>query len=46
LCLLEPELETRVWAYLGGVAQAHHLTALQVGGVEAHLHVLVLAPLT
>ncbi|HEY7913877.1 MAG TPA: IS200/IS605 family transposase [Blastocatellia bacterium] len=40
------EIEQRVWAYIGGVARAHKMTALQVGGVEDHIHVLVTAPAT
>jgi putative transposase len=41
---IKPEIESRVWAYIGGVARAHKMTALQVGGVEDHIHVLVMAP--
>ncbi len=37
-------IEQRVWAYLGGVARKHRMTALQVGGVEDHVHALVIAP--
>ena len=44
--LLHPEIEDRVWAFLGGVARKHRMTALQVGGVEDHIHALVLAPPT
>lgn len=36
--------EQRLWAYLGGVARKHRMTALQVGGVEDHIHVVVTAP--
>ena len=43
---ISPEIEHRVWAYLGGVARKHHMTALQVGGVEDHVHALVIAPPT
>jgi putative transposase len=43
---IKPEIETRVWAYIGGVARKHSLTALQVGGVEDHIHALVMAPPT
>ena len=39
-----PDIEQRVWAYIGGVARQHNMTALQVGGIEDHIHVLVLAP--
>ena len=38
-----PEIENRVWSYIGGIARTHNLTAIQVGGVEDHVHVLVLA---
>jgi len=27
-------IEERVWAYIGGVARAHKMTAIQVGGIE------------
>jgi REP element-mobilizing transposase RayT len=43
---IQPEIEARVWAYIGGVARAHKLTALQVGGIEDHIHALVMAPAT
>ena len=40
------EIEQRVWAYIGGIARKHKMTALQVGGVEDHIHALVMAPPT
>jgi REP element-mobilizing transposase RayT len=40
------EIQQRVWAYIGGVARTHKMTALQVGGVEDHIHALVTAPAT
>ena len=43
---IKPEHEGRVWAYIGGVARRHGVTALQVGGVEDHVHALVMAPPT
>ncbi len=30
---LAPDIERRLWPYIGGVARAHKMTALQVGGV-------------
>jgi REP element-mobilizing transposase RayT len=33
-----------VWAYIGGIARAHKMTALQIGGVEDHIHAVVVAP--
>ena len=41
---IAPEIENRVWAYLGGIARHHKMTALQVGGIEDHVHALVMAP--
>jgi len=43
---LTPSIEQRVWAYLGGVARKHKLTALQIGGCDDHIHALVMAPPT
>jgi putative transposase len=40
--LINQEIENRVWAYIGGIARKHELTALQVGGVEDHIHGLVM----
>ncbi|PYL08710.1 MAG: IS200/IS605 family transposase [Verrucomicrobia bacterium] len=40
------ETEERIWAYIGGIARAHKMTVLQVGGVTDHIHVLVTAPAT
>jgi putative transposase len=42
--LIDVEIENRVWAYIGGIARKHKLTALQVGGIEDHIHTLVLSP--
>jgi REP element-mobilizing transposase RayT len=43
---LAPGIEQRVWAYIGGVARKHKMTALQVGGFDDHVHALVMAPPT
>ena len=43
---IKPELEARIWEYIGGVARHHKMTALQIGGIEDHLHALVMAPAT
>ena len=40
------EIEQRVWSFIGGVAAEHNMIALQVGGVEDHVHALVNAPPT
>ena len=41
--LISPEIEERVWAYIGGIARKHEIIAVQVGGTENHIHVLVMA---
>ena len=41
-----PDIENRVWAYMGGVARTHGLTAVQIGGMEEHIHALTLAKST
>lgn len=43
---IKPELEQRVWEYIGGIARENRMSALQVGGVEDHIHLLVKAPPT
>lgn len=37
------DIEDRVWAYIGGIAKNHKMSALQVGGIEDHAHALVMA---
>lgn len=41
---IDPKIENRVWAYLGGVARRHNLTAIEVGGIEDHIHALIMSP--
>jgi putative transposase len=43
---LKPDIEARIWAYLGGITRKHKMTAVQIGGVEDHIHALVIAPPT
>ncbi|HKR02627.1 MAG TPA: IS200/IS605 family transposase [Pyrinomonadaceae bacterium] len=40
--VIKPAIEQRVWAYIGGIARKQGMTALQVGGVEDHVHALVM----
>ena len=39
-------LEQRVWEYLGGIARQNAMKALQIGGVEDHVHLVVGIPAT
>lgn len=43
---LNPDVRDRLWPYIGGIAREHEMTALGVGGVEDHVHVLVSLPST
>ena len=43
---LTTDIEQRVWSYLGGIARDSKMTALQVGGIEDHIHILLSAPPT
>ena len=46
---IKPDVEQRIWAYVGGIAVKNRMKPLQIGGTENHVHVLlgasaVLAP--
>jgi len=41
-----PEIEERVWAYLGGILKDNKMKPIQIGGIEDHVHVLCGAPAT
>ncbi len=43
---ITPELEKRLWAYMGGIARENKMKALAIGGVEDHAHVLLSLPST
>jgi REP element-mobilizing transposase RayT len=38
---IRQEFEQRIWEYLGGIARTNGMTALCVGGVEDHVHILL-----
>ena len=44
--LLTPEVQERLWPYLGGIARENKMRALKVGGVADHVHMLVSLPST
>jgi REP element-mobilizing transposase RayT len=35
------DVEQRVWEYLGGIARQNQMKALQIGGVEDHVHAVL-----
>jgi putative transposase len=43
---ITPDLEQRLWRYLGGIARKNKMKALKVGGVEDHIHILISLPAT
>jgi len=44
--LITPDLQHRLWPYLGGIARENKMKALVVGGVADHVHVLLSIPST
>ena len=41
---IAPEIQPRLWAYMGGIAREHQMKALGVGGMEDHVHLLLSLP--
>lgn len=41
---LHSDIEHRVWAYLGGIARENAMKALEIGGIENHVHLLLGIP--
>jgi putative transposase len=37
-------LQERLWPYLGGIAREHRMTAVEIGGVADHVHILLSFP--
>jgi putative transposase len=44
--LISDELQPKLWAYLGGIARAHGMKALAIGGMRDHVHLLLSLPAT
>jgi len=43
---ISAQLQPKLWAYLGGIARRNDMTAVQVGGIADHVHVLLILPAT
>ncbi len=41
---LKPDIERRIWDFIGGIARHNGLTPIRVGGADDHIHALLLAP--
>ena len=44
--LITPDLQERLYPYLGGIAREHKMKALAIGGAEDHVHMLLSIPAT
>ena len=43
---ISPDIEERLWSYLGGIADRNGMTPLKNGGIEDHVHIVVSLPPT
>lgn len=41
---LHPEIQERLWPFIGGVAKSHSIKTLAIGGLEDHAHILLSMP--
>jgi len=44
--LITPELEARLWPYMGGSARENNMKAISIGGTGDHIHMLLSLPAT
>jgi putative transposase len=43
---ITPDIEKHVWAYLAEIADLHGMTALEIGGLDDHVHAVLEIPQT
>jgi len=44
--MITPALQERLWPFLGGIARQNKMMAIEIGGVEDHVHILLSLPST
>ncbi|MGB6219775.1 IS200/IS605 family transposase [Haloferula sp.] len=44
--IIHEKIESKVWAYLAGIAQRNKIHAIRIGGIENHVHLLIEIPKT
>jgi REP element-mobilizing transposase RayT len=44
--IIAPDVQGRLWAYMGGIARGLEIKALKVGGLDDHAHLLLSLPST
>ena len=42
--LIQPDIQSVLWSFLGGIARKNKFKALMVGGTENHIHLLLSLP--
>jgi REP element-mobilizing transposase RayT len=42
--IIAPDVQSRLWPYMGGIAREHKMKALAVGGADDHVHLLLSLP--
>ena len=43
---ITPDIESRIWDFLGGIARTNKMKPLKTAGIEDHIHILLGAPPT
>jgi putative transposase len=43
---ITPDLRERLWPFLGGIARANKIKAVEIGGTDDHVHLLLSLPAT
>ena len=44
--IITPDIQSRLWAYMGGIARENNMKALAIGGIEDHAHAFLSLPST
>ena len=44
--MITPALRDRLWPFMGGIARQNNMTAVEIGGVQDHVHLLLALPAT
>ena len=44
--LIPSQLRDRLWPFLGGIARQNQMTAIEIGGMPDHVHILLALPST
>ena len=43
---IQPELQERLWSFLGGIARSNKMKAVEIGGMPDHVHIVLSLPST